>query len=169
MGQERGANFSKAGLAAVALAAATIVAPALATPGSGFTPNPQSSAVFDPLDVKADKTGKWDLFLKTKDDSTIGVDKLSVIAGGQSGWHTHTGATLVTVTVGEVRWYDGENPLCTFTTYRAGDTFVEPANHVHLVHNATGAPAEIVAIQMRPAGTSPRVDVPVKPTNCPAI
>jgi len=149
-------------------ASALIVIPALATPGSGFTPTPLSTGLFDPMDVKADKTDKWDLLLKTKADSTIGVDRLTVVPGGQSGWHTHAGATLVTVTVGEIVWYDGANPLCTSTTYHVGDGFVEPANHVHLVRNTTGATAEFTAVQIRPAGTAPRIDAD-KPTNCPSF
>lgn len=149
------------------IAAAAAIVPALATPGSGFTPTSLSSGLFAALDVKADKTDKWDLFLKTEDRSTIAVDRLTVVPGGQSGWHTHAGVTLVTVTDGEVMWYDGENPLCTFATYRKGDGFVEPANHVHLVKNVSGSNAELIAIQMRPVGTSPRIDAN-KPTNCSA-
>src|SRR4029078_8547242 len=83
--------------AGVALGA-FLVAPALATPGSGFAPQSLSTGLFAPMDLKADKTGKWDLMLKTKDSPIIGVDKLPVAGGGQSGWHTHTGVTLVTIT-----------------------------------------------------------------------
>lgn len=164
----RGRTFSAARVAAAAaLAASTlIILPALATPGSGFTGGPVSKGLFESMDVKADKTDKtdkWDLLLKTKDDSDIGVDRLSVAVGGQSGWHTHAGATFVTITSGEVVWVDGV--ACSSTTYRAGEGFVEPANHVHLVRNASGAPAEFIAVQIRPKDTPGRIDAP-KPNNC---
>ena len=145
------------------IASSVLVVPALATPGSGFSPNPQSLGSFDDMDVKADKTGDWDLMLKTKDVTHVGVDKLTVQPGGYSGWHSHTGATFITVTSGEVVWYDGER--CSTTTYKAGEGFVEDANHVHQVVNATGAVATFVAVQMRPKGAAPRVDAPA-PSAC---
>ena len=153
------------GFAVIGLTAAAMFTglPAFATPGSGFTPSPQSVGTFAELDVKADKTGHWDLFLKTKDKSTIGVDVLTVNTSGFSGWHTHTGVTLVTVKQGQVAVKDGVD--CSTKVYQAGEGFVEPANHVHMVTNPYGLTAVLVAIQMRPFGTPPRVDAPA-PTNC---
>ncbi len=160
-----GASSQRRGVAAVAALAvsAGIILPALATPGSDFTPTPLSKGLFGPMDVKADKTDKWDLLLKTKDASDITVDRLSVGAGGQSGWHTHAGATFITITSGEVVWIDGL--ACSSTTYRAGEGFVEPANHVHLVRNASGSPADFIAVQVRPKNSPPRIDAP-KPNSC---
>jgi quercetin dioxygenase-like cupin family protein len=150
--------------AGVALGA-FLVAPALATPGSGFAPQALSTGLFAPMDLKADKTGKWDLMLKTKDSTIIGVDKLTVAGGGQSGWHTHTGVTLVTITVGSVKWTDGSN--CGTTIYQAGDSFVEPANRLHLVRNASASDtAEFIAIQLRPEGTGARIDAVAPVNNC---
>lgn len=145
------------------IASTVLVLPALATPGSGFSGAPQSLASFDELDVKADKTGHWDLSLKTKDVTDLGVDKLTIQPSGFSGWHTHAGATFITVTSGEVVWYDGER--CSTTVYKAGEGFIEPANNVHQVVNRTGAVATIVAVQMRPKGTAGRIDSPA-PTAC---
>ena len=163
-------NLSARGKFALRIAAGTafiassvLVVPALATPGSGFSPNPQSLGSFDDMDVKADKTGKWDLMLKTKDVTHVGVDKLTIQPGGYSGWHTHTGATFITVTSGVVVRYDGER--CSTTTYTAGQGFIEPANSVHQIVNASGAVATFVAVQMRPHGTPGRVDAPA-PTAC---
>ncbi|MFM5885698.1 MAG: cupin domain-containing protein [Novosphingobium sp.] len=140
------------------LAAAAI--PALATPGSGFSGNPSLAAVgtLDDVMAKADKTDKWDATLATKDTSTVGVDYLTIQPGGYSGWHTHTGITLITITSGQVTWYDGSG--CQPKTYHAGDSFVEPANHVHNVTNPFGNTATITAVQIRPQGTGPRIDAP---------
>ncbi len=155
----------KVSAAVVAVVAGSLMIgiPVLATPGSGFAPTPLSKGLFGQMDVKADKTGQWDLFLKTKASSDLGVDQLAVAAGGYSGWHSHAGATFITVTSGEITWLDG--PGCSSTTYHAGEGFVEPANHVHQVRNNTGAPATIVAVQIRPSGTPGRIDAPA-PTNC---
>lgn len=160
-------KFAIAGAAAIAVSAG-FVYPALATPSSGFGPALRVAlGHFGELDVKADKTGHWDLFLKTKDDTDIGVDLLVVQPGGQSGWHTHAGPTLVTVTKGSITWQDGVD--CSTRTYSAGQSFVERANHPHLVRfgssPAGGENAEFVAIQMRPEGTAGRLDLAVAP--CP--
>lgn len=169
MGQDRRGTLGTAFVASALAASAILVIPASATPGSGFTVSSQPTGVLSATHFKADKDAKWDLNLKTKDDSTVGVDLLSLVPGAQSGWHTHTGMTLVTVTSGEVQWYDGADPVCAFKTYRAGDSFIEPNNHPHLVRNATASAASIVAVQIRPEGTGGRIDVPVKPTNCPSF
>ena len=138
------------------VAATVFVLPAYATPGSGFSGVRQSLAPFTDLDVKADKTGKWDLKLMTKDITDVGVDKVTIQPSGYSGWHTHTGVVFVTVTSGQITEYDGER--CSTTTYNAGEGFVEPPNHVMQVANRTGSVATIVAVQMRPTGSLGRVD-----------
>jgi quercetin dioxygenase-like cupin family protein len=160
-------KFGKAvvpfGIFAIASFSASLFVPVLATPGSGFGPTPLSKAAFGPLDIKADKTGKWDLFLKTKGTTDIGVDELSVAPGGFSGWHSHAGPTIVTVTSGSIVWHDSFD--CSRTTYHAGQGFVEPANHAHYVENASEQAATFIAIQMRPTGSPGRVDEP-KPAKC---
>ena len=155
------------GIAAIGLTATALVIgiPALATPGSGFEVVRASLVTFPEIDAKADKFGKWDLFLKTKDRSTIGVDLITVRTGGYSGWHSHRGITLVSVKTGQISVQDGET--CAITLYQAGEGFVDGANHSHNVSNPYGLTAELVAVQMRPFGTPGRVDIPVAPPNCP--
>jgi quercetin dioxygenase-like cupin family protein len=149
---------------ALAVLAASGVA--LATPGSGFSNTPYPVGHFGSLSVKADKDGKWDLFLRTKDNTDIGVDRLTVAPGGQSGWHSHTGPVFITVTAGSIVRYDASNPSCRITTYLTGHTFVEDPNVVHLIRNAsTTTAAEFVAVQMRPEGAAGRVDESA-PANC---
>jgi hypothetical protein len=89
-----------------------------------------------------------------------------------SGWHTHPGPSLITVTKGTVTVYHGDDPTCTGTKYSAdgtnnGNAFVEPGgDHVHIVRDESGAPAETVAVQLIPKGQPRRVDQPA-PGNCP--
>lgn len=151
-----------------ALVASAIIVPALATPGSGFTPSSISNGHYGALDVKADKGEKWDMYLRTKDDTDVAADRLTVAPGGQSGWHSHPAPIFVTVLSGQIEWYNGADPLCTSQTYHAGEAFIEPANRVHLVRNMTGASAEFVAIRVAPTGIGVRIDAS-KPTNCPTI
>ena len=149
---------SNAGIGLAALAGLAIVAgPASATPGSGFTPSGVSNAHYGALDVKADKTEKWDLLIKSKDDTDVAVDRLTVIAGGQSGWHSHPAPIFVTVTSGEIVWVDGGDPLCTAKTYHAGESFIEQAYRVHLVRNTSSSSAEFIAVRLAPTGVRVRL------------
>ena len=154
----------RAVLAGVALSTCLAI-PVLATPGSGFTPTSLSVAIFGQTHAKADRAGTWDLEFKSRGRTLVGVDQLVVAGNGQSGWRTHAGLTFVSVKSGSVRWTDGEN--CLTRTYNAGDGFIEPANHLHLVRNASATQgAEFIAVQMRPEGTPGRLDAAAPTNNC---
>jgi quercetin dioxygenase-like cupin family protein len=158
-------------IAVGAVAASFSVAPALATPGSGFVPSPIVNGHFGTLNenTAGNKTGKWGLILKTLDDTDIGADRLTVQPSGYSGWHAHPAPVHVTVTQGSVIWYDGSDPLCTPHTYNTGESFIEPAYKVHNVVNASNsAGAEFIAIVIKPVGyvgLAFRIDRP-EPNNC---
>ena len=160
-------TFSTAAAAAFMISTLSI-SPALATPGSGFTPAPIVNGHFGTLNVNTskDKTDKWGLHLKTLDDTDIGADRLTVAAGGFSGWHAHPAPVFVTVVTGSIVWFDGSDPLCTGHAYSAGQSFIEDA---YVVHNATSAGgAEFVAIVIKPEGfigPAFRLDR-AKPNNC---
>jgi len=153
------------GLSTAGLVAAATAAPALATPGSGFAPQGISVGHYGALDVKAEKVEKWDLLLKTKDDTDIGVDKLTVQPGGYSGWHSHPAPIFVTVLTGQIQWYDGKDPLCGWKTYSAGEAFIEPAFNAHQVRNVGSSTAEFTAVRVAPTGVAVRIDEN-KPSNC---
>ena len=150
---------------AVAFLTILAPAPALATSGSGISVAPVVNGHYGSLDVKADKVDKWDMFLKTKDDSDVGADRLTVQPAGYSGWHSHPAPVFVTVTQGEIQWFDGGNPLCTWQTYHVGQSFIEQSFRIHNVRNVTGNVAEFVAIHINPTGVGFRNDEN-KPTNC---
>lgn len=150
---------------------AMLAAPAAATPGSGFAPNPIVNGHFGKLseNTSSEKTGKWGLILKTLDDTDIGADRLVIQPGGVSGWHAHPGPVFVTVTQGSVTWFNGSDPLCGSRTYSTGQSFIEPAYGVHNVINASNsAGAEYVAVTIKPdgfVGPSFRLDR-AEPNNC---
>lgn len=148
-----------------------IGAPAVATPASGFTAVQQWKGVYPPLklntpsDRKTDKDDKWDVKLQTKDTSDIYVTRNAIAVGGQSGWHSHPGPSLITVTIGTITSYESTDPACSPTSYHAGQGFVDYGDHAHLLRNESGAAAETVAVQFLPTGATRRIDEP-KPTNC---
>ena len=165
------------GAATAAISAAVIALPAMATdPLGGFAPTQLSFGTFGALDIKAEKDDKWDLSLKSKGLTDVRVTRVAFPAGSSSGWHSHPGPNLLTVTQGSVVVYESSNPLCVpGTTYTAqtvtvptGGTFSDNGgSHVHLVRNETGAPAEIMAVAFYPHGVTPRTTSKPRPTNCP--
>lgn len=147
-----GARTLSTGAAAALIISTLCVSPAFATPGSGFTPAPIVNGNFGKLSVNtsSDKTDKWGLILKTLDDTDIGADRLTVTAGGFSGWHAHPAPVFVTVISGNIVWYNGSNPLCPGQAYSAGESFIEDAYVTHNVTSENGA--EFVAVVIKPAG-----------------
>ena len=152
-------------LGPVFLGCIAFATPALATPASGFSAGQTFKGVFPPLQVKGDKTDKWDVKIDTKDDSDVYVVRNSIAIGGQSGWHSHPGPSLITVTVGEITAYESDDPLCQPKVYRAGEGFVDSGDHAHLLKNESGAAAETVAVQFLAVGSTRRIDQP-EPNNC---
>lgn len=170
------------GVAALAaLAVLAVVAMALATPGSGIStdnllfPGTTNPGRFGEIDIKAKADG-YKLKLDTKGPTDVHVvrntlaadpDGAGPLPGGQSGWHTHPGPSLITVTSGTIWAYEGDDPTCTPQIYSAGEGFVDPGGgHVHLLRNEASVPAATVAVQLLPAGAARREDAP-EPGNCP--
>jgi quercetin dioxygenase-like cupin family protein len=145
---------------------AVYAAGALATDPSGFTAAQQWKGVFGEMDVHVVNMPDWQVKLKTKGVSDVYVTRNAIDPGGQSGWHTHPGPSLIIVTVGEITAYDGDDPTCTPKRYRAGEGFVDDGDgHVHLLRNETAAPAETVAVQFLRQGATRRIGTPA-PGNC---
>jgi quercetin dioxygenase-like cupin family protein len=155
--------------ALAALLASGIVAPAIATQGSNITVTNVVNGHFGTLDIKTEnnKVGRWGMILKTKDDTDVGTDSLTLGGGGSTGWHNHPAAVMVTVVEGSINWYNGSNAMCPPTTYSAGQSFVEEALVIHNVINASmGNQAKFIAIRINPTGVPFRIDQP-KPGTCP--
>jgi len=153
------------------LASSLFISPAFATPGSNVGVmgiiNGQFGTIHE--NTPDGKTGKWALILKTLDDTDIGTDQITLGGGGYTGWHNHPAPVFVTVKSGAITWYDGSAGICASKTYQAGQSFIEPAFHVHNAVNASQSDSAVfVAVRLNPTGTSGpafRVDQP-EPNNC---
>src|SRR3954468_1829812 len=121
----------------VTLGAAVYVGTVFATPASQFTGTTLAKAQLDELNIKGNsKPDHWKIKLKTKGLSDLYVQSNVWSPGGSTGWHTHPGPSLITVTAGTVTVYDSDDPTCTPHRYSAGDGFVDyGGNHVHLIRN----------------------------------
>jgi len=93
--------------------------------------------------------------------------------GTSFGWHLHRTPVVVAVTAGTVTIYDSADNSCTPHRYSAGQGFVEPANHVHVMLNDGTEPARLYAIYVGVPGKWRSNPTPLdyytkSPGNCPA-
>lgn len=137
-------------------------APAHATPGCGFTgtnllaPVPAGYFPSGLLNLMCIDGRAWQLITRIRGDSDLYVTQNTWQPGGQTGWHTHPGPSLITVIEGTITVYEDD---CTFETYSAGESFTDiGCGDVHNVVNETGAEAKAVAVQIVPHGAPRRID-----------
>lgn len=161
---------------ALVVGTALTVVPALATPPSGVTTEfiagtsiTGGGISFDEIDVAA-KAGKgedkWKVRIDTNGASQLYVVRNTFQPGGHTGWHTHPGPSLISVTSGTITAYDSDDPTCTPHVYPAGTGFVDAGEHAHLLRNEGSVPAVTVATQLLPPGAVRRNEAP-NPGNCP--
>jgi len=145
----------------------------MATPSEGFVSTTIAQGRFGEIDVfnrflppGGPLSKLWLSWQKTKGSSDLFVQSNVWQPGGSTGWHTHPGHSLITVTAGTVTAYEGNDPDCKPHVYTVGMGFVDPgAGHVHIVRNEGAVAATAIAVQLIPAGAARRIDVP-DPGNC---
>lgn len=162
-------------LGAVVVSAGVYTGVALATPQFKFTSTTLALGRFDEIDVHNTNLPPdfWQSKQKTKGQSDLYVQSNVWAAPvtpsdprATSGWHTHPGHSLITVTAGTVTAYDGDDPSCTPHVYTPGMGFVDPGgDHVHVLRNEGLVEARTITVQLIPAGAARRIDAP-DPGNC---
>lgn len=148
-----------------------------ATPAGGFVSTTLSLGRFSDFEVSnislPDRLfGNWlkKVWLslqKTKGASDLYVQSNVWQPGGTTGWHTHPGHSLITVTAGTVTAYEGDDPSCTPHVYKQGMGFVDPGgDHVHVLRNEDSVEARTITVQLIPADATRRIDAQGSPA-CP--
>jgi quercetin dioxygenase-like cupin family protein len=156
-----------------ALIAFTLTAvPAHATTGCGVV----SINLLDPVPVGYVPSGllnlmcrsnlpDWLLNTRVRGDSDVYVTKHTFDPGGQTGWHSHPGPSLITVIEGTLTVYHDD---CTFETFSAGQSFTDlGCGDIHNAVNEGATEAIDVAVQIVPHGALRRDDKP--DPGCPQV
>ena len=83
-----------------------------------------------------------------------------------TGWHTHPGPAIVTVTKGSVTYQDAEAKRCIDVTYVAGEGFIDRGfGHVHrAIAGADGV--DFYVVYLLPPGTTTHVIPAAAPPEC---
>ena len=100
-----------------------------------------------------------DVKIKTQGFSDVYVVYNKIAPGGNTGWHSHPGPSIVSVKSGTATEYHGDDPL-TPHVHPAGTCFVDDGEGAHIVVNAGTTDLELVAFQILPVGATRRIDEP---------
>jgi len=149
---------------------------AWATPAAGFTATTIMSGPLGRIDISGkpiipdssenDRQARaWLSLQKPTGPSELYVQSNVWQPGGSTGWHTHSGHSLIIVAAGTVTEYEADLD-CKPHVYTKGMTFVDPhGDRAHMIRNEGDAVARTFAIQLIPVGVARRIDF-VDPGNC---
>ena len=153
---------------AVGFALAFAVGLTWATPGSGTQSMLIGRATFEEaFKVKRKaRTIDWEVEVEAKPALDVAVAMVTFQPGGHSGWHRHPGPVFISVVVGEMTFYEADDPNCAPVVRQAGQGFLDTGEHAHIARNETTAPATNVVTYFVPPGSPLRTDAP-DPGNCP--
>jgi hypothetical protein len=120
---------------------------AFATVASNFSPIPAvRGTLADSIHINA-----GEIKFQTKGPVDFVTTIVTIGAPGSSGWHTHPGIVLVSVTAGSLMVYDAN---CVATAQATGSAFVESGDSPLLVRNEGSVPAVVHVTYLEPAGTT---------------
>jgi quercetin dioxygenase-like cupin family protein len=94
------------------------------------------------------------------------LESIKIAPGGNFGWHTHGAPVAVVVTGGTLTVFDPSVGACAPFEVSKGQSFVEPANHVHLARNDGKTTVTLYALYLGVSKPS-RANVPAaEPAGC---
>jgi quercetin dioxygenase-like cupin family protein len=131
--------------------------------GTGISTNIISVGSLDQIHLKSNIDGHK-VEIATKGTSDLYVVDNVIAPGGNTGWHSHPGPSLVTVKAGTITQYEGDDPSCTPEVFTAGESFVDPGgDHVHILRNEGTVPPR--RSRSRSCQRAPRrIDMPAPAT-----
>jgi quercetin dioxygenase-like cupin family protein len=88
-----------------------------------------------------------------------------IAPGGNFGWHSHPGPSIVVVKSGALTLYRADDLSCTPHVIAAGSGFVDDGGDVHIVRNEGSVDAVVYVTSLVPKGAGRRIDEP-SPGTC---
>jgi quercetin dioxygenase-like cupin family protein len=144
---------------------AGFVAITRAEPPSGVTPTILARGTYDGFNVRSDPHGTIaDFRAHSTDPIDIIVRQHDYAPHSTTGWHTHPGPIFITVTKGELTFYELDDP-CTPHVVTAGHGFVD-SGHGHVVVNTSDQPAQDISVITAPVGGVFRTNIDPPSVDC---
>jgi quercetin dioxygenase-like cupin family protein len=117
--------------------------------------------------ARAVGTIKTPMTLQVKPGAMV-LDTITIQPGGNFGWHTHGSPVAVVITSGTLTVFDPSVASCAPFKVSKGQSFIEPADHVHLARNDTKRPVTLYAMYLGiPKGVQPN-HAATEPAGCTA-
>ena len=129
-----------------------------ASPPSGVTPTLIARGTFPEFKVKSARQGEVDFQAISRTAMDVVVRRHAYAPGGYTGWHSHPGPVLITVTKGELTFYEYDAGECKKVVLTAGEVFKPgyvDSGRGHFVRNESGPDAEDVSVIMAPTEQRP--------------
>jgi quercetin dioxygenase-like cupin family protein len=142
------------------------VAVTTASSPSGVTPNVLARGTYDAFSVKSTHGSPVEFTAKAKSPLDIVVRSHDYAVDSSTGWHSHPGPVFITVTQGELTYYERDDPTCTPHVVSAGQGFVD-TGHGHIVRNESGDHAQDVSVIVAPVGAPFRGELDAPGPYCP--
>ena len=149
----------------VVLVLATLVAASMASPPQGVTPTLLARGTYDSFKVRSYPQGADDFKAEAKAPTDIVVRRHDYLPGSSTGWHTHPGPVFITVTEGEITFYENDDPTCTPVGVKAGGGYVDTGRG-HMARNETNVPAKDMTVIIAPVGGAFRGELDAPAPNC---
>ena len=146
-------------------ALAVFVAVTKASPPSGVTPTLLARGTFDAFKVKGAPDSQVDFKAKAKSPIDVVVRRHDYAVGSTTGWHSHPGPVFITVTQGQLTYYEYDDPSCAPHVVSAGQGFVDNGRG-HIVRNESGLPAQDVSVIIAPVGSPFRGELNAPGPHC---
>ena len=147
-----------------AVAFLALISPAAAEPAVGVTPNVIGRATFDAFNLQSDPRA-MELSAQAKRPVDIVVRTHDYAPGSSTGWHSHPGPVFITITEGQVTFYERDDPTCTPKVISKGQGYVDTGKG-HIGRNESGAPAKDVTVIFAPVGQSFRGELDAPAPQC---
>ena len=149
----------------VVLVLAILVAASMASPPQGVTPTLLARGTYDSFKVRSYPQGPEDFKAEAKGPTDIVVRRHDYLPGSSTGWHTHPGPVFITVTEGEITFYEYDDPTCTPVVVKAGGGYVDTGRG-HMARNETDVPAKDMTVIIAPVGGAFRGELDAPAPNC---
>jgi hypothetical protein len=148
---KRHASLMAVLVAAIALVAlAAFVAVTKASSPIGVTGTLLARGTYDGFNVRSDPHGSIaDFRAHSTSPIDVVVQKHDYAPGATTGWHQHPGPVFITVTQGQLTFYERDDRTCTPHVYSAGQGFVDTGDG-HIGRNETAQTAQDVTVAIAP-------------------
>jgi hypothetical protein len=151
-------------LLAIGVLSLGMVTVARAEPAVGVTPNVIGRATFPAFNLQSDPRA-MELAAHAKGPVDIVVRTHDYAPGSSTGWHSHPGPVFITVTEGQVTFYERDDPTCTPKVVSKGQGYVDTGKG-HIGRNESGAPAKDVTVIFAPVAQSFRGELEAPAPQC---